>query len=153
MLFEVVITAIYIWILHYLIQLEKSKCECALGLKHRIIKTYLTIMIPLSVFMIALQIMHTSSVPNAIKQHPKKTVMIYVILLMIKIAFIGTVFMYIRELKETKCDCSVNHARNALEILNYLSIVITTLLVFGGVLIGSNSFSRIVTKELYMRFK
>jgi hypothetical protein len=153
MLFEVVITAINIWVLYYLVQLEKSKCDCALGLKHRIIKTYLTIMIPLALIMIGLQIMHTAAVPAFIQQHPKKTVSIYLFFLLIKIAFISTVFLYIRELKDTKCDCSVHNARTALEILNYFSIFIVVLLLISGYILGSSKFSKTILKGLSMRFK
>lgn len=153
MLAATVIIALHIWILYYIIQLQKSNCECALGMKHKIIRAYLSVMIPLNLLMLTFQIMRSSTLASWIKGHPTTTTSIYTLILLIKAIYIAIVFMYIRELKETKCDCSVHNARTALEMLNYLAIIVVSILIIGGVLMGPSAFSRITVKELYLRFK
>ena len=110
MLFVALVTALHLWILYYLVQLQKSNCSCALGLKHRLIRTYLSIMIPLTVLMIILSIIRSGTLATFIHRNPQTTVAIYVGFLLLKIAYIATVFLYIRELKDSQCDCSQHRA-------------------------------------------
>jgi hypothetical protein len=146
------ITAINIWILYYLVQLEKSHCECALGNKHRFIKLYLSIMIPLTVLTIVFSIMRSSKLASMIQSHPTATYGIYMLLVLVQVVFIATVFLYIRELKATKCDCSQHHARTALEILNYIAIVMTVILLISFAILGNKGMKRIIVREMYSRF-
>jgi hypothetical protein len=101
---------VWFYILKYIFQLESDQCLCALDWRHTYIKYYI-------IFVIAFLFLNlfNSSKPNIL------TAMITFVTF---IMYTGVVFSYISDLKKLSCSCSEHTARNILEAVNYLQIII-----------------------------
>ncbi len=108
--------ALSTWMLVYTFKLEKENCECALGWKHKYVQALLIIgMISPAISLI------TSTYPYGI--------IVDMCVAILTLMYIPITYTYIRDMEESMCGCSVDPARTALKVINYINIVAISLLV------------------------
>jgi hypothetical protein len=113
LIFYAIVIAIWGYILHYLLKLEKIGCECSKDWKRKFIMYYIIVIF---IFM-AIQIISFVAYKA---MHP----IINTIIFLGNIFFAVIVFKYIHELRTEKCECSEDQARDLLELINYIQIAL-----------------------------
>lgn len=133
-IFSFVLTTLYIYLLNYILKLEKIGCECSAGWRRDFIKYYLILFFFILLITIAFwrnKFINTFS---------------YIIFPIINIFFVYVVFEYVQKLKQEKCACSAGIERNVLEIFNYIQIILLTIsfikIVFASTLFSSKSIKK-----------
>lgn len=107
------------YILVYIVKLEKIGCPCAKDWRRDFIKYYIGIML-LLIILRMFDIYSPSLMPP----------ILMTLQFILSIAFVMIVYHYIIELKKKKCDCSAHLARDILEIVNYIQIVLIAIMLF-----------------------
>lgn len=117
---NVLMIIIWMFIMSYIIKLEKIGCECSQDWRRDFIKYYI-IFIIIVLFLSSVDIWNLKYIPPIVSTIQFGSMML----------FIGIVYHYIHELKRKKCECSEDLARDILEIINYIQlfVLIFTVLV------------------------
>jgi hypothetical protein len=109
MVISVAVILVNVYLLHYVTKLESS-CDCSKDWKRTFIKYFLYLTI-------ALLLINLFGV--SLGELKKYILVISGVLATINIIVI---FLYIRQLKATKCDCSEGNARTLMEVINYFKL-------------------------------
>lgn len=112
-IFSVIVIAIWGYIVHYLLKLEKIGCECSKDWKRTFVMYYIILILVFFVIQMISLLAYKAI-------HP----IITTIMFLGNIFFVVIVFKYIHELKNEKCKCSEDQARDLLEIINYIQIAL-----------------------------
>ena len=117
LLFPLLMTVAYIWILYYLIRLEQTGCACALNWRRDYIMGFI-------IFIFITQII-------AFFTHKKVMAGAWLsgILFVLSIANMVIMFQYIHYLKEQKCKCSDDSGKKVMQIVAIFQICMT---IFGA---------------------
>ena len=105
------ISILWLYILTYIMKLEKIGCKCSEGWKRTFIKYYIIVIL---VFLVIQ--MFEFKLPIEI------SLITSFVKILFTIAFVFIVFNYVNYLKETKCQCSIDVKRDVLEIFNYIQM-------------------------------
>ncbi len=106
---SVAVILVNVYLLHYVTKLESS-CDCSKDWKRTFIKYFLY-------FTIAMLLINLVGLSlGLVKKY------LLIIQSIIGIISIVVIFLYIRQLKATKCLCSENNARLLMEIINYVKL-------------------------------
>lgn len=120
LLISILGVALWSYIFVYILKLEKIGCECALDWRRTFIQYYIIVLV-----LVAL-----SQIANIFTTLP---IIVKICLLFGSIAFITITFLYVRDLKKKKCECSDETARDVLEIVNYIQIGIVGFVLLIGI--------------------
>ena len=115
--------ALYVYLVNYMIQLERIGCECSVDWRRTFIKTYMLFII---IYLSLLFILTLFG-----KEHMLRFVAM--IMFFVNIFFIIVVYQYVKYLKDTKCECSASLARNVLELFNYIQIFLLLFSLLNGI--------------------
>jgi hypothetical protein len=116
MLLVITIYGLNIWSLTYMFKLEKNKCQCSLGWKHRFIQVMLFVILLQPILFTVADKFNMGNIVRGI-------------ISIASIAYVVIAFMYIKELEDTKCYCSDSPARTTLKVLNYINIALIVILI------------------------
>ena len=119
------IILVNVYLLHYIIKLE-SVCECSKDWKRTFIKYSLLITIAMTLLYIFGPL-------------PYKNLSNFIEYLYAIVGFISliVIFLYIRQLRTSKCKCSESNARILMEVINYIkSGWLLLIAIFGGGLVA-----------------
>jgi hypothetical protein len=103
-----------LWFLMFLIKLESTGCECALSWRRSFIMFAISLTILLNIIKLAFK----SWMELPIFQY------LFPVILTIHILFVTFAIQYIRHLKQVKCDCSKDNARDVLEIYAWIQVIL-----------------------------
>ena len=102
---------IWIYIYLYITKLEKIGCECSNDWKRSYIKYYILIIL-LFIILRLFSFWNFKTVPA----------ILLTLEILASIIFVIIVYHYVHDLKKKKCECSVDLARDILEIINYVQL-------------------------------
>ena len=120
---------LYVFLIKYIIMLEKTGCACSQDWRREFIKYYFIFLIVMLIVKFALA---DSTLMKFISPFS------FIILL----AAVVIIYQYVNDLKIKKCKCSAGQMRNILEIFNYIQIIllaIVLLFVIYMMVVSSNS--------------
>ena len=119
MVISVAVILVNVYLLHYVTKLE-STCDCSKDWKRTFIKNFLYLTI-------ALLLVNLFGV--SLGKFTKYILYISTVLAAINIIVI---FLYIRQLKATKCACSEDNARTLMEVINYFKLARLLIIIMFG---------------------
>jgi hypothetical protein len=124
----VVLIALQVWILAYTIDLREKNCACAIDWRLTFVQFAIVFNLFAGFFAFYIPAIAVVTVPVAV-------------------AFVIVGLMYIQDMKSSKCSCSENRARDALEILLYVSAfmwVIAITMAIAGFITGTTLLMRLM---------
>ncbi len=120
MVISVAVILVNVYLLHYVTKLE-STCDCSKDWKRTFIKNFLYLTIALLL---------VNLFGATLGEFKKYILVINSVLAAINIIVI---FVYIRQLKATKCACSEGNARTLMEVINYFKLAwLLFITIFGA---------------------
>jgi hypothetical protein len=107
---------ILLFILSYILELDKNDCHCSNTWEKRYIKYYIY-------FVIGLTLVLAIFAKFSIKLLAKNLPIVVILLTLLSISFVASIFLYIRRMKETRCECSMNTNFQILDFINKIQIL------------------------------
>lgn len=131
---SLILVAINIWVLVYLFRLESIGCKCAMDWRRTYVIAYLIVSIVYSAFVWFLTYRFSkSALIGADSRIPAITLgVLSLVMLIAGILYIVFGMQYISRLREEKCECSDDVAREVWEVVLYIHIAF---LVLGALMI------------------
>jgi hypothetical protein len=133
---------INVWILVYLVNLERLGCACALGLRRLFIMAYTVLTILMALGLVVLS--------------PESSPLWVSGFVILSIFYIVVVLQYTRDLERHKCACSAHLARDVLQLaamIQAMLYIFTFILALLVAVTGGGYYSQEVAKAAVSRKK
>lgn len=114
------IVVLYVFLIKYIMMLEKTGCECSKDWRRDFIKYYFIFLL-ITPFIIAALLFSLLKNPFALQMISKAVGLVSFIL---SIAAVIIIYQYVYNLKAIKCQCSAGQMRTILEIFNYIQMIL-----------------------------
>jgi hypothetical protein len=116
----VLVVGVPVWLvmLHYINQLETIGCVCAMDWRRIFIKYYI-------IFVIVFLLATFCDLCSNLDFGP----VVFTIHFIISMIFVFIVYQYVHDLKISQCVCSESTLRDALEIINYIQMILVIFVI------------------------
>ena len=144
---SLLLVAINIWVIVYLYRLESIGCKCAMDFRRTYVIAYLIVSLVYSAAVgVLMYLFRKSSLPVDSKVPAITLGVLSLVMLLAGILYIVFGLQYIERLKEEKCECSEDLARDVWQVVLYIHIAFLVLMVL-LILTSYSAWGYKVTKD------